>query len=93
MIRSIGRNGLRLNPISRTANELRPRLPVPLALPFVATANWGCLRLCLPYYYDVAMKAWAKRLLSQAWRETYVFFMRDDDGNGPMFAKRLMEEL
>jgi uncharacterized protein YecE (DUF72 family) len=64
-----------------------------LAVPFVATADWGYLRLRRPDYDDSALKEWANRLRSQNWRECYVFFKHEDAGAGPRMAMRLLELL
>jgi uncharacterized protein YecE (DUF72 family) len=60
-------------------------------VPFVATADWGYLRLRGSEYGDTELKAWLKRIRGQRWRETYVFFKHEDQGNGPRLAKRLIE--
>lgn len=64
-----------------------------LEVPFVATADWGYLRLRRPDYTDAALAEWAARLRSQNWREAYVFFKHEDAGTGPRFAARLLELL
>jgi uncharacterized protein YecE (DUF72 family) len=64
-----------------------------LDVPFVATADWGYLRLRRPDYDDAALAEWASRLRSQSWRECFVFFKHEDAGTGPRFAARLLELL
>jgi uncharacterized protein YecE (DUF72 family) len=64
-----------------------------LEIPFVATADWGYLRLRRPDYDDVALKAWAKRIQAQAWQDCFVFFKHEDEGKGPLMAARLLELL
>jgi uncharacterized protein YecE (DUF72 family) len=64
-----------------------------LEVPFVATAEWGYLRLRRPNYDDAALAAWADRLKSQNWQDAYVFFKHEDAGTGPRFATRLLELL
>ncbi|MDR3633550.1 MAG: DUF72 domain-containing protein [Isosphaeraceae bacterium] len=64
-----------------------------LEVPFVATADWGYLRLRRPGYDDVALQAWAERMRAQAWRDGFVFFKHDDVGQGPQMASRLLELL
>jgi uncharacterized protein YecE (DUF72 family) len=59
--------------------------------PLVATASWGYLRLRREHYGDAELEAWAERIRSQGWSETYVFFKHEDDGTAPRFARRLME--
>ncbi len=60
-------------------------------VPFVATADWGYLRLRRPDYGDVQLKTWAKRVREQTWREAFVFFKHEDEGRGPRLAKRFGE--
>jgi uncharacterized protein YecE (DUF72 family) len=62
-----------------------------LTVPFVATANWGYLRLRRPAYGDAALKTWIKQMRAQDWRDAFVFFKHDDKGKGPRMAKRLLE--
>ena len=62
-----------------------------LRVPFVATTDWGYVRLRRPDYGDAEIKAWVKRLLEQDWQETFVFFKHEDEGKGPQMAKRFME--
>ena len=62
-----------------------------LEVPFVATADWGYLRLRRPDYGDAELKAWVKRVREQDWRDAFVFFKHEDEGKGPRMAKRYME--
>lgn len=62
-----------------------------LATPLVATAPWGYLRLRRQDYDEAMLAEWAKRIASQAWDETYVFFKHEDGGVGPKLAARLTE--
>jgi uncharacterized protein YecE (DUF72 family) len=62
-----------------------------LEVPFVATADWGYLRLRRPDYGDAELKAWAKRVREQDWRDTFVFFRHEDEGKGPQMATRFLE--
>jgi uncharacterized protein YecE (DUF72 family) len=64
-----------------------------LEVPFAATANWGYLRLRQPDYTDAALKAWAKQMQQQSWRDAFVFFKHEDSGKGPQLATRLLELL
>lgn len=64
-----------------------------LDVPFVATADWGYLRLRRADYADAALAGWADRLRSQTWRECSVFFKHEDAGAGPRMAARLLELL
>jgi uncharacterized protein YecE (DUF72 family) len=62
-----------------------------LEVPFVATANWGYLRLRRPDYGDAELKAWVKRVREQDWQDAFVFFKHEDEGKGPQMAKRFLE--
>lgn len=56
----------------------------------VPTASWGYLRLRRTDYSDDQLAAWARRVEGQAWSDAYVFFKHEDEGKGPMFAKRFL---
>jgi uncharacterized protein YecE (DUF72 family) len=60
-------------------------------VPFVATANWGYLRLRRRDYSRAQLKAWAKRIHAQKWRNAYVYFRHEDEAKAPRFAHVLME--
>jgi uncharacterized protein YecE (DUF72 family) len=62
-----------------------------LIVPFVATANWGYLRLRRPNYNHAAMKKWVKQVRQQDWQEVFVFFKHEEEAKGPRFAKRFLE--
>ena len=62
-----------------------------LKVPFVATADWGYLRLRRPDYGDAALKAWLRRMRKPRWREAFVFFKHEDEGKGPHFAARFLK--
>jgi uncharacterized protein YecE (DUF72 family) len=62
-----------------------------LEIPFVATADWGYLRLRMPEYTDAQMKSWVKQVKSQKWTDAFVFFKHEDEAKGPAFAKRFLE--
>jgi uncharacterized protein YecE (DUF72 family) len=61
------------------------------AVPLVATASWGYLRLRRDDYADADLEAWAARIRGQGWSEAYVFFKHEDEGAAPKLALRLME--
>ncbi|HEV2394857.1 MAG TPA: DUF72 domain-containing protein [Verrucomicrobiae bacterium] len=63
-----------------------------LEIPFVSTADWGYMRLRRPDYGDAALKAWAKRVKQQQWREAFVFFKHEEEGKGPEMARRFLEQ-
>jgi uncharacterized protein YecE (DUF72 family) len=56
----------------------------------VKTASWGYMRLRRTDYSDEQLAAWARRIESQAWSDAYVFFKHEDEGKGPLFAKRFI---
>jgi uncharacterized protein YecE (DUF72 family) len=62
-----------------------------LEIPFVSTADWGYLRLRRPDYGDAELKAWAKRVRGQDWRDAFLFFKHEEEGKGPQMAKRFLE--
>jgi uncharacterized protein YecE (DUF72 family) len=62
-----------------------------LIVPFVATTNWGCLRLRRPEYSDATLRRWIKQVRSQDWQDVFVFFKHEDEAKGPRFAKRFLE--
>ena len=64
-----------------------------LEVPFVATANWGYLRLRQQDYSARQLITWAKRIREQSWRDVYVCFRHEDEGKGPRLARQLMELL
>lgn len=59
------------------------------ASPWVATADWGYLRLRRADYTDDALAEWLARIRAQAWREAYIFFKHEDEARGPQYAQRL----
>jgi uncharacterized protein YecE (DUF72 family) len=62
-----------------------------LEVPFVATADWGYLRLRQLDYDDAAIKARLKQVRKQKWQDVFVFFKHEDEGRGPQLAKRFLE--
>jgi uncharacterized protein YecE (DUF72 family) len=62
-----------------------------LEVPFVATADWGYLRLRRPDYGDAELTEWVKRVQEQDWGDAFVFFKHEDEGKGPIMAKRYLE--
>jgi uncharacterized protein YecE (DUF72 family) len=59
------------------------------ATPFVATADWGYLRLRREQYDAAALARWAARIREKPWADTYVFFKHEDGAAGPRFAEAL----
>jgi uncharacterized protein YecE (DUF72 family) len=62
-----------------------------LDVPFVATGNWGYLRLRRYEYEDEDLRGWLARIREQTWDDTYVFFKHEDEGRGPIMARRFLE--
>jgi uncharacterized protein YecE (DUF72 family) len=62
-----------------------------LDVPFVSTADWGYLRLRGSNYSDAELRVWVKRVQKQRWRDVFVFFKHEDEGNGPRLAARFQE--
>ena len=62
-----------------------------LDIPFVATADFGYLRLRMPGYTDAELKSWIKCMREQNWTDAFVFFKHEDEAKGPKLAKRFME--
>jgi uncharacterized protein YecE (DUF72 family) len=55
------------------------------------TADWGYLRLRRVNYTKKSLTDWHKKILSQPWKEAYIFFKHEDEGKGPEFAKKFLE--
>ena len=55
--------------------------------PFVATADWGYLRLRRLDYTRAHLKARSQKILSQGWSEAFVYFRHEEMALGPSFAK------
>ena len=62
-----------------------------LDVPFVATTDWGYLRLRRGAYARRDLSAWVRRLRGHDWRDAYVFFKHEDQGHGPRLAKSLLD--
>jgi len=45
--------------------------------PFVATADFGYLRLRAPSYDENALRTWSKRILAERWRNTFVYLKHE----------------
>lgn len=61
-----------------------------LETPLVRTADWAYFRLRLQDYSDAQLVAWINRVRQHGWREAFVFFKHEDEGNGPRSADRLL---
>jgi uncharacterized protein YecE (DUF72 family) len=62
-----------------------------LCVPFVATTDWGCLRLRRPEYDAATLKKWIKQMRQQDWQDVFVFFKHEDEAKGPRFAQRFVD--
>jgi uncharacterized protein YecE (DUF72 family) len=62
-----------------------------LDTPFIATADWGYLRLRRSDYSDAELLAWVRRIQGQDWHDGFVFFKHEDQGHGPRLAQRFLE--
>ena len=62
-----------------------------LEVPFVATTDWGYLRLRRSDYGEAELKDWVNRVQEQDWGDAFVFFKHEDEGKGPRMAKRYRE--
>ncbi len=58
---------------------------------FVATTDWGYLRLRRPDYSEADLQEWASRILEQEWDSAYIFFKHEEEGAGPRLAKRFLQ--
>lgn len=61
--------------------------------PFVATANWGYLRLRGADYPEGELGKWAERVTEQDWDAAFVFFKHEDEGRGPALAQDFLRVL
>lgn len=62
-----------------------------LDTPFIATTDWGYLRLRRSDYSDAELQAWVHRIRGQDWHDAFVFFKHEDQGHGPRLAQRFLE--
>jgi uncharacterized protein YecE (DUF72 family) len=59
--------------------------------PFVATSDWGYVRLRRTHYDDDELRDWVARIAAKALVRTCVYFMHEDEALGTKFAQRLNE--
>jgi uncharacterized protein YecE (DUF72 family) len=62
-----------------------------LEVPFVATGDWGYLRLRRTDYSDAELANWANLVQEQDWKDVFVFFKHEVEGKAPQMAKRFSE--
>jgi uncharacterized protein YecE (DUF72 family) len=60
-----------------------------LPTPFMATAKWGYLRLRRERYTQNQLLKWAEGILTQNWRDVFIYFRHEKTGTGPRYANRL----
>ncbi len=56
--------------------------------PFVATTDWGYLRLRREQYTDAELAHWLELVSAAAWTEAFAFFKHEDEATGPALARR-----
>jgi uncharacterized protein YecE (DUF72 family) len=61
------------------------------APPWVATTDWGYLRLRRPGYDEQSIADWATRIGGEAWEHAFVFFKHEDEGAAPRLAMSLID--
>src|ERR1051326_2497150 len=49
-----------------------------LKVPFVATADWGYLRLRKEDYSNAELRAWVKHVQKQNWSDAFIYFRHED---------------
>ncbi len=64
-----------------------------ISAPIISTANYGYFRLRDEGYDDAAIVGWRDKIvgLAAGWDHVHVFFKHEEAGQGPIFAKRLLE--
>ena len=61
--------------------------------PFVATADYGYLRLREEGYGDEQLRQWAARVSgASSWGEAFVYFKHEDEARGPEFAASFLDQ-
>ena len=63
------------------------------AVPCVATADWGYLRLRKAAYDTAELTRWAQWIGDRSWTDGYVFFKHEDEGAGPKMAAQFTAAL
>ncbi|HEY4641024.1 MAG TPA: DUF72 domain-containing protein [Thermoanaerobaculia bacterium] len=56
----------------------------------VPAASWGYMRLRRTEYTDADLDAWRRRIDAAQWQRAFIFFKHEDEGKGPIFAKRFL---
>jgi len=60
------------------------------AVPLVATASFGYVRLRAAEYDDAQLARWVDVIRAQPWQESFVFFKHEDAGAAPLLARRML---
>ena len=55
------------------------------------TADWGYLRLRRVSYSNEDLLEWIRRIKTQKWQTTFVFFKHEDEGTGPKLAAQFID--
>lgn len=63
------------------------------AVPLVATASWGYLRLRRESYDEPQLVEWKERIAAQEWSDVFAFFKHEEKGTGPETAAQLVQLL
>jgi len=58
---------------------------------FVNPTNWGYVRLRKNRYTKKSLSDWGKKLNALKWKETYVYFMHEETGTGPIYAETFLK--
>ena len=61
-----------------------------IAIPFLATADWGYLRLRRDDYSAPSLRKVARNIKAQNWSEAFVYFKHEETGRGPKFAQKFL---
>ena len=62
-----------------------------LEVPFVATADWGYLRLRRGDYGVAELKKWVKQVRGAHWKDAFIYFKHEGTARGPLMAQRFLE--
>lgn len=62
-----------------------------LSIPFVATANWGYLRLRREKYTSGELKKWMAHIQQSDWKSAFVYFKHEEEATGPKLAAQFLK--
>jgi uncharacterized protein YecE (DUF72 family) len=63
------------------------------AVPLIATAPWGYLRLRREAYDERQLAEWTERIANQGWSDVFAFFKHEEKGTGPETATQFVQLL